>query len=79
MGTFAIKQAVQDLDHLGNILSVSFGTTVQLFRATPEPSIATQGLPFDLGCLLPGLHRLAGDPENGFWAPLGDFGSAPLP
>ncbi len=77
--TFPVQQAVQDLDHLGNILTASFGTTVQLFRATTEPAISAQGKPFDLGCLLPGLHRLAGDPENGIWAPLGDYGSAPLP
>jgi|GEM_PF-3424637 len=74
-----VKSTVQELDHLGEILTVSFGTTVQLFQATPEPGIAPQGLPFDLGCLLPGLHRLAGNPNSGFWAPLGDYGSAPLP
>ncbi|MGE3312426.1 MAG: beta-propeller domain-containing protein [Limisphaerales bacterium] len=69
---------VQDLDHIGETLSVSFGSTVQLFEATPPIGISALGLPFDLGCLLPGLHRLAGDADSGFWAPLGDFGSAPV-
>ncbi len=75
----SLSGPVQDLDRLGEILSVSFGSTIQLFETVSPTEVAPRGLPFDLGCLLPGLHRLAGGPDSGFWAPLGDFGSAPLP
>lgn len=69
----------QDLNRVGDVLSASFGSTVQLFEVDSSPAIVPHGLPFDLGCLLQGLHRLAGSPDSGVWAPLGDYGSAPLP
>ncbi|MBL9128280.1 MAG: hypothetical protein JNL97_11560, partial [Verrucomicrobiales bacterium] len=77
--TLALDAAVQSLDHVGDVATISFGSQVRLFRVADGPSIAPVGQAFDLGCLLQGLHRLSGGPETGYWAPLGDYGSAPLP
>jgi len=73
-----LATAAQNLGHLGNVLSVSLIGTTQLYGISASSEIVPRSQPFDLGCLLPSLDRLAGDETSGFWAPLGDFGSVPL-
>ena len=77
--SLTLENPTTELGRVGDTIAASFGNSLQLFDVTPAQDIRPRGLPFDLGCLLPSLHRLAGDADSGFWAPLGDFGSAPLP
>jgi hypothetical protein len=75
----ALPAPAHSLDTLGDLLTAWSGSNVRIFDWREDQAILPVGQPFDLGCLLPGLNRLAGDPTHGVWAPLGDFGSVRLP
>jgi len=77
--SITLPAPAHSLDTLGDLLTTGSGSSVRIFDGGENQEILPVGQPFDLGCLLPGLNRLAGDPAHGIWAPLGDFGSVRLP
>lgn len=73
-----LKDAPQQLERLDDAVAVQTGGALGLFAANAKPGIESLGVPFDLGCLISNLGRIAGDRAVGFWASLGEYGSANL-